>query len=176
MATDACNAVRLHGKKGFKIFGVFGTPYHCASSDGDDWDSVLAKQAGFESIGSHDFVDVNSCVFDLKHKCGSSAIPHGRHTAVAKERLWNQLWGDGQPQANVILRGHVHFHNFCGGPGWIAMTLPALQGAGSKFGARQCSGTVDYGITVFDVDSKGQFDWTCDTVQFEAQQATAVKA
>jgi hypothetical protein len=176
MAVDVCNSVRMHGKKGFKIYGVHGTPYHTASGDGDDWDSVLAEQAGWESIGSHEWIDVNGCVFDLKHKVGSSSIPHGRHTAMAKEKLWNQLWADGQPQANVVLRGHVHYHSFCGGPGWLAMTLPALQGAGSKFGARQCSGTVDWGVTVFDVDNKGQFDWTCDTVQFKDQVAKAVRA
>ena len=178
MATDVCNTVRLHANKGFKIFGVYGTPYHCASGDGDDWDSVLAKNAGWESIGSHDFVDVNGCVFDLKHKVGGSTIPHGRHTAMAKEKLWNQLWAinGGQPDATVLLRGHVHYHSFCGTPGSIAMTLPALQGAGSKYGGRQCSGTVDWGVTVFDVDSKGQFDWTCDTVKFEQQGARAVKA
>ena len=176
IAAEACNAVRHHANKGFKIYSVFGTPYHTASGDGDDWDSVLADKAGFESIGSHEWVDVNGCVFDLKHKVGSSSIPHGRHTAMAKEKLWNKLWGDGQPQANVVLRGHVHYHSYCGGPGWIAMTLPALQGAGTKFGARQCSGTVDWGITIFDVDSNGRFEWTCDTVQFEQQVAKAVKA
>jgi len=175
MAVDVCNAVRLHGKRGFKIVGVHGTPYHTASSDGDDWDSVLADQAGFESMGSHEWVDVNGCIFDLKHHLGSSSIPHGRHTAIAKEKLWNQLWGEGQPQSDVILRGHVHYHQFVGAPGWLAMSLPALQGAGTKYGARRCSGTVQWGVTVFDVDSKGQFEWTCDTVQFQNQQAKVIK-
>ena len=56
------------------------------------------------------------------------------------------------------------------------MILPSLQGAGSKFGARKCEGTVDWGVTVIDVDNKGAFDWTCDTVTFESQAAVAVKA
>lgn len=178
MATDVCNSVRVHGKKGFKIYGVHGTPYHTAGSDGDDWDSVLANQAGFESIGSHDFIRVNKCIFDIKHDVASSSVPHGKFTAIAKSKLWNRLWSvkGGQPNSDVILRGHVHYHAFCGEPGWIAMTLPALQGAGTKFGARRCEGVVQWGITVFDVEENGQFEWTCDTVQFESQTAKVVEA
>ncbi|GAH16939.1 unnamed protein product, partial [marine sediment metagenome] len=157
MAVDVCNSVRLHGKKGFKIYGVNGTAYHTASSDGDDWDSVLCEQAGWESIGSHEWIDVNGCIFDLKHDIGSSSVPHCRMTALAKAKLWNQLWAvkGGQPNSNVIIRAHAHYNIHCGGPGWLAMILPALQGAGSKFGGRKCEGSVDWGITVVDVDNKG---------------------
>ena len=133
-------------------------------------------RAGFSKIGSHEWVSVNGCVFDLKHKVGGSAIPHGRHTAIARDRMWNLLWAEKglTPKAHVILRGHVHYHNYCGGPGWVAMTLPALQGMGSKFGARQCSGLVDWGVVIFDVDDDGSFDWHAETVTIQAQCARIV--
>ena len=174
MAVECCNRVRLRGRRGFEWVGVYGTAYHVG--DQEDSENLIAKDAGFKKIGSHEWVDVNGCVFDLKHSIGSSTIPHGRHTAAAREHLWNQLWADAklQPRASVILRGHVHYHSYCGGPGWVAMTLPALQGMGTRYGARICSGIVDWGVTVFDVADDGTFDWTCETVMIEAQKAKVV--
>jgi hypothetical protein len=174
IATAVCDTVRLHANKGFKWYGVSGTPYH-VDSDGDAWDSVVARRAGFERMGAHEWIDVNGCVFDLKHKLGSSSVPHGRQTALSKERLWNQLWAERQPKANVVLRGHVHYHTYCGGADWLAMSCPALQGW-TKFGSTQCCGTVDWGIVVFDVDNKGRFQWTSDMVVLESAKAVAVKA
>jgi len=175
MAVDCHDQVRFHANKGFEWVGVFGTSYH-TGNDGEDWDAIVADRAGFKKMGSHEWVDVDGVVFDLKHHIGSSGIPHGRHTAAAKERLWNQLWSerDLQPKSNVILRAHCHYHTYCGGPGWVAMTIPALQGMGTRYGARRCSGLVDWGITVFEVD-KGQFDWHCETVTIQAQKAKVVK-
>jgi hypothetical protein len=74
-----------------------------------------------------------------------------------------------RPQATIILRGHVHYTIDCGDPTWRAIILPALQGMGSKYGARQCSGTVDFGITVFDVEDDGSFVWKVETVRVEEQ-------
>ena len=172
----ACrDEVRLHANKGFKIYGVYGTPYHVGEAE--DFENIVAKRAGYESIGSHEWLDVNGCVIDMKHKVGSSGIPHGRFTAIAKEKLWNGLWAEheGQPKSNIILRGHVHYSAFCGQPGWLAMTLPALQGAGTKYGGRQCSGIVHFGITVIDIDKKGGFDWHTEVAVVESQKAKAIK-
>ena len=158
------------------IVGVYGTPYH-TSADGEDWEGVAAERAGFASLGSHEWVDVDGLVFDIKHKVGGSTIPHGRHTATARERLWNVLWADAQmqPKAQVFLRGHVHYHQFCGGPGWLGMTLPALQGMGSKYGARQCSGMVHFGLTTFDVEGGALLGWAAHTLRVKEQEATAYK-
>jgi len=175
MAIECLNAVLLNARRGFEWVGVYGTGYHTGNDE--DWENRIAERAGFKKIGAHEWVDVNGCVFDLKHKIGSSTIPHGRHTATAKERMWNILWNHEdalQPDANVFLRGHVHYHAFCGGPGWVAMTLPALQGMGTKYGARQCTGLVDWGVTVFDVADDGAFDWHAETVKIESQKAKAV--
>ena len=176
IAVSCHDQVRLHARKGFEWVGVHGTSYH-TGAEGEDWDSKVAKDAGFKKMGAHEWVDVNGVVFDLKHHLGSSGIPHGRHTAVARDRLQNMLWSERelQPKADVILRAHVHYHNYCGGPGWVAMTIPALQGMGTRYGARRCSGLVDWGITVFEVDKDGGFDWHCETVTIQAQKAKVVK-
>jgi hypothetical protein len=142
-----------------KYFMVHGTPYH-VGPDGEHMERLVARNLG-GTISGHEWVSVNGCVFDLKHKVGSSGVSYGRHTAVAKEKLWNTLWNLRKmaPKANVILRGHVHYYLDCGGIGWRAMTLPALQGPGSFYGVEQCSGIVDFGFVVFDVDADGKFKW-----------------
>lgn len=174
MAVAVCDTVRLHARRGFKWYGVWGTPYHC-DSDGDSWDNIVAKRAGFECIGAHQWIDVNGCMFDLKHKVSGSSVPHGRGTALSKAHLWNQLWKTRQPSANVFLRGHVHYHAFTGGSDWLSMSCPSLQGW-TKYGGTQCEGTIDWGIVVFDVNNDGSYEWTSDIVVLESAKAKAVKA
>ena len=82
----ACrDKIRLHANKGYKIIGVHGTAYH--TGDAEDFDSIVADHAGYHKMGSHESVSVYGTVFDLKHHLGSSGIPHGRHTAAAKENM-----------------------------------------------------------------------------------------
>ena len=145
--------------KAKKIVMTYGTPYHTGQLE--DFENQIAKEVKATKISGHEWVDVNGLVFDLKHKVGSSGIPHGRFTAVAKEKFWNTLWSerDENPKSNIIIRSHVHYHSFCGGSDWLAMTTPALQGPGSKYGTRQCSGTVDFGFLHFDINSNGSYSW-----------------
>ena len=151
--------------KADKIVMVYGTPYHTGMSE--DWENAVADRVGADKIGGHEWVEVNGVVFDVKHKIGASTIPHGRHTAVARDRLWNVLWAERgiYPKADILLRGHVHYHAFCGAPGWLAMTLPGLQAPGSKYGVRQCSGTVDWGVVSFDVYEDGRYTWQAHAVE-----------
>lgn len=170
IAADALNHVRLHGNKGFKMYGTYGTGYHTGLCM--DWENMVAERAGFESIAADQWLDVNGCTIWGKHHSGSSSVPYGRSTPTAKEHVWNVLKHDRdeQPRADLILRGHAHFNTYCGGPGWCAVALPALQAAGSKYG-RRCTGIVDWGVTVVDVDKNGGFDFHCETVQIETQRA-----
>lgn len=142
-----------------------GTPYH-SGPDGEDWEEVLADMVGAHPMTGHLFLDVEGVVFDVKHKVGSSSVPHGRHTAISRERLWNVLWHErqGAPKADVIVRSHVHYHEFSGNPTHLAMTTPALQGWGSKYGERQCSGIVDIGLVSFDVEG-GRYQWQAHLFQ-----------
>jgi hypothetical protein len=179
MAVECCDQVRLYARRGFSWVGVYGTPYH--TGEVADSEDSIADGAGFKKIGSHEWVSFagGKFVADMKHKVGSSTVPHGRHTAIARENLWSHLWAERemQPRAEntLILRGHVHYHSFCGGPGWVAMTAPALMGTGSKYGSRQCSGIVDWGVTVIEIDKDGSFDWHCETVRIKSQRAEAIE-
>jgi hypothetical protein len=154
---------------------TYGTAYH-VSEDGEDIESVLAKNVGAVDIGSHTWLDAEGVVIDCRHHCGSSGIPHGRGTQPARERLWNVLWSDkGQcPRAQVIIRSHVHYHSYVGGSDWVAMTTPALQGLGSKYGARRCSGTVDFGMVLINC-KQGDFSWVAHTRNVVAQHRSAAK-
>jgi len=180
MAADVVNHVRLYAKRGFKVNAVYGTGYHVSGEDGEDWENVFADRAGIDKIGSHEWVEIagTGVVFDVKHHVGSSSIPHGRGTAILKEMLWNDLWhaDDGmQPRAHILMRGHVHYHCVVGMPGmggmrW-AMTLPALQGMGSKYGARVCSGKVHFGVVVFEVRDDGTYDFVSEVTPIISQRA-----
>ena len=140
---------------------IYGTPYH--TGDGEDWEKIAADRAKtpIAFVSGQEWLKFSNCVFDFKHKVGGSSIPHGRMTAIARAKLWNNIWSlDGkQPNADVLIRGHVHYHSFCGGPGWMAMTCPALQGFGSRYGVRQCEEEVHIGMIVFDVEKDGSYDW-----------------
>lgn len=142
-----------------KIHMVYGTPYHTGESQ--DHENQVASLIGADRIEGHAFLQINGLIFDVKHKVGGSTIPHGRHTAIARERLWNVLWGERgeSPKADVIIRSHVHFFSYAGGHNWLALTTPALQGLGSIYGVRQCSGTVDFGMVVFHVRGKDDYSW-----------------
>ena len=171
-AIKALRRVPAHNKT--KWVMTRGTPYH--TGEEEDWENIVA--ASFDAkIGEHEWVEVEGVVFDLKHHpAGGSGVPQGRHTGVAKDRMWNLVWAheELQPDADVFIRSHVHYHNFCGGPDWLALTTPALQGFGSRFGARRCSGTVDFGFVTFEVN-KGTYSWQPHIAKLEQQKATVTK-
>ena len=152
-------AVAIREAKAGQIYISYGTPYHTGKEE--DWEDLVAKEVKADKIGSHDWLDVNGLILDYRHHVGSSSIPHGRHTAPARERLWNVLWAewDEYPKSDVLIRSHVHYLSYNGAFGWLVLTTPALQGMGSKYGARRMSGTVDFGLVHFDIRGKGDFSW-----------------
>ena len=154
-------AVRVIERVGArKIVMTFGTPYHVGQEE--DWERIISERVGAEKIGSHEWPEIEGVIFDLKHKIGGSVIPHGRYTAIAREDMWNLFWAErnGQPRADVIIRSHVHYFGYQGRDGQLGITMPALQGWGSKYGTRECSGTVDIGFVHFDVEGRGNFAWS----------------
>ena len=170
MAIEALSIVEADS-----IVMTHGTPYHVSGRDGTDYEAFVARELGAH-IGGHEWIEVEGVVFDLKHKIGASQVPHGRHTAIARERLWNVLWAerDYAPKADVLLRSHVHYFSYCGWSNWLAMTLPALQGPGSKFGVRQCAGTVDFGFVSFDCD-QGRYQWQTHILEIRAGKPEPIK-
>jgi hypothetical protein len=151
-------AIRHIGAK--KVVMSYGTPYHTGKLE--DWEDAIASEVGAEKIGGEDTIDINGLLINYRHKVGRSSIEHGKHTAVAKERLTNLLWATRKeyPRADVCVRSHVHYFNYCGGSDWLAMTTPALQGYGTKFGARIATGVVDIGFVYFDIAGKNNYTWT----------------
>ena len=137
----------------------YGTSYHTGAYR--DFENDIAKKVDAEKIGSEDNIEILGNVINYRHHLGRSAIPHGRVTAVLRERLWNEEWAarGEYPRANIIIRSHVHYHYFGGNTDFLALTTPALQGYGTKYGTRRVSGTVDIGMVVFDVRGPKDYTW-----------------
>ena len=137
---------------------VYGTPFH-ATAGYNDWEDEIADSVGATKIGAREFIEVEGVVFDLKHKVGKSSIPHGQGTLLAKQKLWNTVWAeiDMQPNAQVVLRGHIH--DYCGifRQNWLAMSCPALEWS-TKYGTRMTDGIVNVGLILFKVEN-GKYEW-----------------
>lgn len=158
-----------------KIFMIYGTPYHVGKEE--DWEAVVAAEVEAEKIGAHEWIDVNGLVFDCKHFVSGSIIPHGRHTAIARDKLWNELWSTrgGQPRADIFLRSHVHYFNYAGEPGALMIILPALQ-AWSKYGAKKHAGLINIGLVEFTVAAKDNYTWKPHLLDGSAFAPQPVKA
>ena len=134
---------------------TFGTPYHTGNCE--DFEVLLAKSLSGK-IGSHEWVNVLGLTLDLKHHLSGSSIPHGRVAPLAKEALQNELWAarQEQPRADLIVRSHVHTFARAdirlGNRVVTAISTPALQGYGSKYGARRCSSPVDVGFLTIHIE------------------------
>lgn len=168
-----------------KTFMVRGTPYH--TGDKTDYEDILAEKIGAVSIEDQSWISVElpdgDVTFDLKHKVGGTSIPHGKGTAAQKEWLWNVIHhheDEAQPMADVFLRGHVHHFQHSEQPTFHAFTCPSLQGLGSKYGSRQCSGVVHFGFLIFDLTTREEWlkspRYTKELYMGEFQKATSIKA
>ncbi len=131
---------------------TFGTPYH--TGDAEDFEIDVAKHLGCK-IGSHEWEDINGCVFDLKHKQGNCINPS---TSLFNEIRDNKDWAlvGEQPKADILVRSHTH--RFCVHrvEDTIGISTPGLQAYGTKFGARQCSRKVQFGLIALDVWPDGE--------------------
>ena len=162
-----------------KIAMTYGTPYHVGNTADHELElcnNLNALPGRSAKIRGQDWVTVNGTTFDIKHFISGSSISHGRHTAIAKSRLWNQLWAvtGQQPRADVLLRSHVHYKGMTGVPNeWLGLILPALQGLGSKFGARICEGLVNYGFATFDCYPGGKYTWQMHDLPVRYQKRVA---
>lgn len=156
---------------------LHGTRYHVGRDE--DFEMALVDKINCKdtTVQGHGFFDINGCIFDVKHKVGSSSIPHGRMTALARAHLWNQIWAaerERQPMANIIQRAHVHYFAYAGGRDWVAMTSPALS-YGTSYGIRECEGQVDVGLLVVEIDKHGGWKWEPILAEFK-QMAAAVES
>jgi hypothetical protein len=171
----------LEQTKCSEIYLAYGTAYH-VSPEGEDREADLVDGTKVRCVGSHEFLDIRGHMFDMKHHVGSSSVPHGRATPLARDMVWNMLWnGDEgmQPLADITLRAHVHYYTVYGtwfnGRQRLGYTMPALQGMGSKYGARRCSGLVHFGFLVFDI-TKGGIVCQPHIAHVASQKATTIVA
>jgi hypothetical protein len=145
--------------KAKQIVMAYGTGYHTGMEE--DFERPIADRVNALKIGSVDAIDVNGLVINYRHFISGSQVPHGRHTTTARERVWNTLWAlrGEYPLAQIVIRSHVHYFDFCGDGTGLALTTPALEGYGSKYGARLLSGLVDIGLVFFDITDKETWTW-----------------
>lgn len=126
---------------------VYGTPYHTGQTE--DWETDVSNHFNCK-IGSHEWETINGVVFDLKHKQSNTKNPA---TSLFNEIIDNREWAltGEQPKADVIVRAHTH--RFCSIriEDCRAISIPALQSYGSKFGSRQCTRKVHFGLVALDV-------------------------
>jgi hypothetical protein len=133
---------------------VAGTPYHVGNAE--DFEAVLAGNLGATFHG-HGFYNIEGIEFNVKHKVGTSSLPHLKLTPLAKEILQNRMWYlEGvEPKADVLIRSHTHSYSQVDTQGCIAFVTPALQSMGNRYGSRQCTGVVNFGLLVIDVCQEG---------------------
>lgn len=149
-----------------KVFVTRGTDYHVGKEE--SWENLVANDLGAERIGDVINLDVEGLMFNFRHHIGGSQTPIGRTTPLARELVWNALWAQhkGFPQADVIVRSHVHYHSFAGFPGCLAITTPALQGYGTRYGERRLSGLIDFGFVYFDIANREEWSWKARVFPF----------
>lgn len=160
---------------------TYGTMYH--TGDKEDYEDYvcteLAKAPGVRrtKIGSHEWPKKYGVVFDMKHHLSASSVPYGQFTPLAKDKIWNQLWSirDKQPNADIIIRSHVHAFVYGGEYDWLAITTPCLQALGTKYGARKCSKYVTLGYLVFDIYPNGTFTWQPRIADLKVSKALSLE-
>ena len=131
---------------------TYGTAVHTGKEE--DFEAQIADHFN-SKIGSHEWESINGCVFDLKHHQSGTKNPF---TSLYNETTANLEWATvgEQPKADVLVRAHTHKFCLARTEGSIAMTLPALQSMGSRYGQRRCTRKVNFGLVVFDVWPDGE--------------------
>jgi hypothetical protein len=153
-----------------------GTPFHTGCDE--DWEDQIAKDVKAIKIGDQEWVEKHGVVFDFRHHVSGSSVPHSRGTAVAKEQLWNMYWSEReiQPKADFVIRSHIHRAvAVIDSDRFVSIVTPGLQGFGSKYGARRVSGTVDFGITWFDIHEDGRVVWDFDIAEIQTHKSETLK-
>jgi hypothetical protein len=148
----AVKLIRLAGAP--RNYLTYGTPYHTGQIE--DFERKIASDVrGY--IDSEVNFEIDGVVFNIKHQTTGSSVPHGNATAPLKSALWTDAWADmdDRPRANYVVRSHAHTHVVVGDHRRMVVVLPALQGAGSKFGTRRCEKIVHFGLCYVDIYHDG---------------------
>lgn len=167
-AMMAARAIKEIGAR--VIVMTFGTPYHVGATE--DFERVAARQVGAVKIENEAKYRIEGKLFHCKHFLSSSVVPYGRLTSINRDKLWGMIWSEmyGKEKADITIRSHVHYYGYSDDtPFGIGLITPALQGPGTKFGGRICSGWVDFGISVLEVNQGEKIKCTVDKRPLSAQ-------
>jgi hypothetical protein len=148
---------------------VYGTQYH-VTSNGEDIEDVIADYFGIPNKtpwrGDHIFPVLETedqyVQADLKHKLGCSSHQASRHRALSQEMEFAKQWflEEVQPFPEILARAHCHYYaevrGNTGGDEWLAISIPGLQGLGSRYGARICTGVVHFGMVLVTITEEGR--------------------
>ncbi len=144
-----------------RVYASYGTPYHVGEK-AEDFERGIIERLNDRGIPAevegHLYLNIEGMVFDVRHKIGTSVIPHGRATSLLREMMWSLLKEANEtgPEVDVIIRSHAHYHIYLEVPGKKglkhAFITPGLQLARGRFGARECTGEVHWGMIRLHVD------------------------
>ncbi len=175
MQTQAMMAVKVIDHiNADKVLITRGTPYHVG--DDTDWEDMIGREVSADAVKDHLWFSVNGVRFNCKHKIGGTSAPQGKATPILKEKLWEYLWERRDPNqaTDILIRSHVHNYTHVGGTGWWGCTTPALQGW-TGYGARQCVGTVDWGLLSFDCWDGGLWNKYEHIKQLDSQRVKVLE-
>ena len=138
-----------------KTLMTFGSGYH-VSGGAEDFEHNIARHIG-ATIGGRLNFEVEGVEFDMRHKIGSSSIPHGRATPLLREMMWNlmreSLDGRQGDKLRVVVRSHVHYHIWIEQYKRVMFTTPCLQLSRGRHGSRECTGETHWGAMRLTVDN-----------------------
>jgi predicted phosphodiesterase len=156
-----------------EIFMVRGTPYHCTIG-GTSLEDTVASMVEAREIKDIGWYTVNGKTFKVRHKIGTSVIPHGRATPVLREVMWNVINAELEieSKADVLVYGHAHYDLEVKHMNRTGIILPGLQGLGTTFGGQQCSGYINFGIRVCEIADNGEITWKTEILKGIVQKPT----
>lgn len=147
MAIDTINVWQAK-----RVYMTYGTAYH-VGSQAEDFEYNIAQKIG-ATIEGRLYLNIEDVVFDIRHKIGTSSVPHGRATSLLKEMMWDLIEeanGVG-PHVDCIVRSHAHYHIWVETPDKVAIITPGLQLKRGRYGSRECSGEIHWGAIRLTVD------------------------
>ena len=167
-----------------KYFGVGGTEYHTGQDC--DFEEIIAREMKFVHFDDNFCAAIKSIpgvIFDIRHHLGNSSVPYGKATAILKELVWNEVASvhEGVPEADIIIRGHTH-HSIgitCpqqNGRTKSCIKLPAMEGHGSRYGKRRCSGEVHVGFALLHIyeDKTHDFEFVLAPISIEQEKVVLI--
>lgn len=152
---------------------IAGTPYHVGNAE--DFEETLAEKLGATFRG-HGYFNIEGIELNVKHKLAGASMPYLKLTPLAKEIAQNRNWYlEGvEPKADVIIRSHTHHYSMVEAMDCIAFCTPGLQTLGGRYGSRQCSSPVHFGLLILDIH-EGGIQWKVLRASGESQRVSSIR-